>query len=380
MNLPSPHAVIASALWLVAGCGNSGGPRTERLDTSTRGPTLVVVDSAVLAESDTISIGAYSSFFVRTASGQMVVNDMQQARLLQFGPDGRFVRSLGARGDGPGEFSLPGPMGVLPDDTTLVVLDVNARRGARFALTSGDYLGQFATTFPDAGTQWSFVGDTVVMAVNGAQELLARWPLLADTAEALGLVPPRLRGALSLRMAYGRSELVVRESSVVALLPTEPGLDIFDRRLEHRGIVLLPAVRRKGEPLDLAARQRAVERGDDQSLASSAVGLHRLPSGTLVAVHLDMTVIRDRQRNSRQSDVRLFASLISPDLSQACLDGEVPITTDVPPIPAFRGDTMFVLARQVQADDTVRSVVYGFRFDAAGCDWVPTGGLTSLPA
>ena len=54
--------------------------------------------------------------------------------------------------------------------------------------------------------------------------------------------------------------------------------------------------------------------------------------------------------------------------------------TDVPPIPAFRGDTMFVLARQVQADDTVRSVVYGFTFDAAGCDWVPTGGLTLLPA
>jgi hypothetical protein len=333
------------------------------------------VDSLELEESDSVNIGAYSSFFVRSASGEIIVNDMQQSRLLQYTSDGRLMRILGAHGDGPGEFQLPGPMRILPDSTTLVVIDVNARRGSLFSLRSGEYLGQFVTAFQDAGSSWSFAQDTAIMAVNAAQALIAKWPLSGDTTWTEGSVPSRLQTSISQRISYGRSEVLLADSLLLALLPTEPGIDVYSKHLNYLGIVHLPAVRRKGEPLDLGLRQRRLDPDDDQSLASSVVGFHRLTSGAFVAVHLDMTAKGNGKHRVLPSNMRMYVSLVSPDLAQACIDGIVPILTDVPPIPTFHGDTMFVLARQVEESNQVRTLVYTVVFDPSPCHWVPTGGV-----
>src|SRR5690606_36523471 len=100
------------------------------------------------------------------------------------------------------------------------------------------------------------------------------------------------------------------------------------RQFRYRGLVPLAAVRRKGEPASLREAARALGRNDDQSLASSVVGLHRVSSGALVAAHLDMTVRRMGEANYQPDNFVLYVSLISADLHRACIDGIVPIRTD----------------------------------------------------
>jgi 6-bladed beta-propeller len=61
------------------------------------------------------------------SDGRLVVADVAASRLLVFDATGRFVRPLGRRGDGPGEFRNVGGITVLPGDS-LVTFDASLRR------------------------------------------------------------------------------------------------------------------------------------------------------------------------------------------------------------------------------------------------------------
>lgn len=64
---------------------------------------------------------------VRLSDGRIAVLDDRAGEVRLFDSDGRYVRTLGGRGDGPGEFDSPAFLGVLPSDT-LVVVDAAVRR------------------------------------------------------------------------------------------------------------------------------------------------------------------------------------------------------------------------------------------------------------
>lgn len=64
---------------------------------------------------------------VRLSDGRIAVLDDRAAEVRVFGADGRHVRTLGRRGEGPGEFDTPSFLGRLPGDT-LVVVDTPLRR------------------------------------------------------------------------------------------------------------------------------------------------------------------------------------------------------------------------------------------------------------
>ena len=68
---------------------------------------------------------------------------------------------------------------------------------------------------------------------------------------------------------------------------------------------------------------------------------------------------------------KLWLTLISPDLKEACVD--VPI--DAPSVSmtfgGFRDDTLFVLTQDV-VQNQGRTVVRLFHVDKAECIWVPT--------
>lgn len=366
---------------LTAPCVGCAGVKENRVSTTVHGPFITSVDSTRLVEADNLPLGAFTSFFARAKNGGVFVNDMQLRRLMHFDSAGHFVGTIGSPGSGPGEFVLPGPLGLLPGDSTIMVVDVNRRWASLFDTRTGQYIRGFSVPFQDIGTNWTVRKDTVVFALNGAPALLGRWSLRDDSIQVTGAIPRHLRGEAGVTAAYGRSEVVVTDSNVIALLPTEPGLDIYTTDGKLAGWVRLPAARRRGEPLDLIAQQKKLARSDpNQVLGSSAAGLHRLSSGMLVAVHLDMTPVTSGPRGIRYGAFKMFATLISPDLQRACVDAVVPIVSDVPPIPIFVDDTMFVLTRQVLESNQVRSVVRGFLIGSAGCDWVDTGGLQRLRA
>jgi len=54
-------------------------------------------------------------------SGNLYVLDRGNARVVVFGPNGRFVRQIGSKGEGPGEFAFPVGMGVFPNGSVGVM-------------------------------------------------------------------------------------------------------------------------------------------------------------------------------------------------------------------------------------------------------------------
>jgi hypothetical protein len=171
-------------------------------------------------------------------------------------------------------------------------------------------------------------------------------------------------------MAHGQANITATNSGFIAMLPTEPGLRVLDRGGQTISFRVLPAGRRRGEPIDLLRQQRALPPAKRyQVIGSSAVGLHRLSSGELVMVHLDVDFVGEADKG-RFGNFKLFVSMLSPDADRACIDAPVPFDTDVAPIPSFVGDTLFLLSRAVGSDNRVLSKVTGYTVSSGNCEWV----------
>jgi len=88
---------------MVAGCGPDGGV-ADRL------PELAVTRSTTFG--DEAGDGALSSVWDVAVSedGHVFLSEPQFARVVEFNPDGTFSRVVGGRGNGPGEFRIPGAL------------------------------------------------------------------------------------------------------------------------------------------------------------------------------------------------------------------------------------------------------------------------------
>lgn len=362
--------------WVLAAAGLAACEPTSH----SRGPTIVVMDSTPLEESDSGGIGASGAFFARAGSGELFVTDMSERTVLRFDREGRSGGRIGAPGSGPGEFDLPGVVQVLPGDSLLAVIDVNRRALQLFSLPSGRFLRQVGLPGRDVGSNWESRDGVVRFGLHISPSAVGTWAIAEDSAKAGGATPTALMQNPFAGMAHGRSDLATTDSGPALLIPTEPGLLILDARDAVRGLVRIPVARRRGEPADLFERMARMGRepGAFIPFASSADGVHRLLDGSMLVAHLDM----DRASGSATSrgfgGFRLYLSVLSPDLATACVDGEVTIPTDVPPIPRFAGDTVYFLSRRTGAEDQVRSVVYALRLDKTRCEWVPTGGIVAI--
>lgn len=108
----------------------------------------------------------------------LYVFDRGNARVVVFDTQGRFVREVGRRGDGPGEFSTPLRMAVAPDGTVIVS---DAGRGA-FSVFGPD--GRFLRSVPfEAG--WVASGAMTVHPQGGV--VLRMQPLSAGRPGAAQL-------------------------------------------------------------------------------------------------------------------------------------------------------------------------------------------------
>ena len=88
----------------------------------------------------------------RRSSGNIVVADGQGAQVIEFSRGGDYLRVLGGRGEGPGEFLSPRTLSKLPGDT-VAVFDPRLRRLTLFA-ADGEFRVvslQNANLFPNPG-------------------------------------------------------------------------------------------------------------------------------------------------------------------------------------------------------------------------------------
>lgn len=104
-----------------------------RQDTECERCRIEIVKGVALGEEDGEGMIEHSSSrVVRDARGNFILNGSYSTTLKVFDRSGRFVRSFGRDGGGPGEFRGVGSMVVLPADT-LVVFDWGTRRYSLFS-------------------------------------------------------------------------------------------------------------------------------------------------------------------------------------------------------------------------------------------------------
>jgi hypothetical protein len=163
--------VLSSVLLALVACG----------DADTTASSIITADVQVDTVGDTITVhtregsvwagraalvptgpvigtldGPPESIFGRVASialgsdGALHALDQQALHVRTFAPDGEYVRTFGSPGQGPGEFSKPDAVGVLPDGRILV-RDVPAGRVHVFDST-GTFLEGWPVVSPLFGT------------------------------------------------------------------------------------------------------------------------------------------------------------------------------------------------------------------------------------
>jgi hypothetical protein len=93
------------------------------------------------------------SWYAVSSQGVVFVSDSSEQNIKVFDPDGRYLRTIGAKGEGPGEFGSVGQMAALPDGR-LLVLDYRARRTSLFD-GEGNY---------KSGFQWKNYHSSVYLA------------------------------------------------------------------------------------------------------------------------------------------------------------------------------------------------------------------------
>ncbi len=76
--------------------------------------------------------------------GDMYIVDRQDAQIKVFDPEGNFIRSIGRKGEGPGEFQVVAYVMFVPDDR-LLVMDFMARRTSLLE-RSGDFISSHQWT------------------------------------------------------------------------------------------------------------------------------------------------------------------------------------------------------------------------------------------
>lgn len=171
--VPARPAAALAALLVAAGCeadpGALGPPPDGVEVRDSLGVTLVEVRSLEdpgpngleVAWADTVRFGrpgdaeADPEYLfgavmgaVRLSDGTVVVADMQAFALRMFAPDGTHLRTVGGRGDGPGEFATVMGLRRLPGDSLFVV-----DRGTRWSLF--DPGGTFVTSGYFDLTNWA---------------------------------------------------------------------------------------------------------------------------------------------------------------------------------------------------------------------------------
>ncbi len=340
------------------------------------GPIVSLIDSVVLQEPDSAVVGRFANV-THDRFGRTYLADLTGGRVVRFNRDGTFSGTIGRSGAGPGELQAAGQPGLLSNDSILAVPDPKAATVSLFEAGTGRFLRRNRMSFLDAGRSWTEVGDTVVVGLQFAAGIVARWRWVDSGATIVGAIPARLAKAGPLPLRYGKIDAVPFPNGYVVLLPLDPGLQLLDRKGKPLGRVILPRRVRRGNDEGLLAKQvaREAQGRPFEYLGSMAAGLSRLSSGHFAVLMLDVDAARDGS-GAEPTGARYYLVVVDSDFRKACVDGLVPLVSDAPlPFPGFVHDTLVALARQVAPGNTVRSVVYRYGVSLSRCRWLETGGV-----
>ena len=345
----------------------SGSPKPTPASTPARGLRLVPARTVTLKETDSLFIGSPSAVWLGK-EGSFFVADRLHPKIAQVDSTGAFVRILSRPGPGPGELEAPIQIVGL-GDSAIGVADEVKRVVEIFSLPAG----KFSRARPYDGSVTSAWVDGSIIWMGGVSPRhgrgVKRWDLGADSIDHL----------VSLPLSYQRNGPLAAFFYNVAVAPQGDNLIVgysADRAIlvtDRHGTVVdsfaVPSAGRRGEPADLEQRidpKNDMEFADLVALSSVLVQIGARADGSLLFVHLDYGMIPPRTITAKA-----FVSLVSADLTRACVDAEVP-QDDPGVMPfAFRGDTLFTVKQLAGAGRRVETSLVGYTVDSSNCDWLP---------
>ncbi len=359
--ISSISLVLLGSYWS-SGCNsNSDAKRMEH----PLGPTVVALEHSIVVKEEDSAYIARPSFMALSPSGTFLVTDAYFDHIAVVERDGTLGAPIGRQGTGPGELEGASFSFVL-DDSTLVVWDSRNGTLNSFRLESGEFVEQVSN--PGFPRDAAIMPDGVWLgALNmSAGTGLVRWKVDDASFDTFLKIPQSYAESGPLAGIFNG---VMVEPDREHLLVTFAGSDTVQVVSLNGSVVdrfAIPRARRRGVPTDIVERMATAR---DQptliGMLSSVRTLHQLPSGYLAILHYDIS--------SDQQSIRAeaFISLLDRTSRRVCIDGEVPMGDESLPVPAFRGDTLFILDQKVDLQSSsARARIRSFLIDPTTCEWV----------
>lgn len=314
-----------------------------------------------LRETDSLYVGQPGNF-AQSPDGYLYVVDRFSRRVIRYRADGQADGVFGAPGRGPGEAMTP-TLILFPNDSNVILTD--------FAEQRADVFDRVTSTFRRRVRFDGYVvsaearADTVWLGLYAPTRRtgVGVWPLTTDSiwhgVPFPGIYKPGARVTAS---EVGVNVGLMGDSLLVAYSATEPIL-VVDRTGTVVDSFIVPARRRRGFPRDWSPDQ---EFGKAVAGKSTLFWLRRRTDGMFWAVHYDQTHIR----NTLQATI--YASLLKPDLSAACIDAVIPTSGEVRAMVLPRGDSLLVLDQRSIGATRLETTVSRYVADTSHCQWVST--------
>ena len=354
--------------FVVAGCSKSAVPKdTAAPQERSATPQLRLVRTVTLHETDSSFIGSPSALWLG-AHGAFFIADRFHKTVFRIDSAGAITASFGRPGPGPGELESPLQLIGL-GDSALGVVDETKRAIEIFSLSDGTF--KRARRYDGSVMSVAVDGPRVWMGGIGPRygRGVKQWDLASDSITYLVPLPgPYTRNGGLANFFYNvgvvpkGDKLVVGYSADRAILVTNRDGALVDS-------FAVPAIHRRGEPVDLEKRvdpKADMEFGQIVALTSVLFQIGLQADGALVFVHFDYGFTPPRTITTKA-----FISVVSSDLSRACVDAELP-QEDPAVIPiAFQGDTLFTALQRVGQNQRAETSLMGYLVDTSNCDWVP---------
>ncbi|MBX3132313.1 MAG: 6-bladed beta-propeller [Gemmatimonadaceae bacterium] len=368
-------AYVLGALLVLASLGCRVGPEASGTIQA------VLVDSLMLEETDSVFVGRTGGLAVDDRRRILVADAVANA-LLEFDSTGRFGRRYGAAGRGPGEFRGIGDAILSRADGQLTLTDYSLRRVTTFHRDDGRLLGtrafdgKLGSLAGADGRIWYGIFDPVNARAVAVEQFAGL--VTTDTTPiqaSLVAIPKEYLTVESLNGIYGFASVVAWGDTAFVGFAASPFLLLVTADGAVVDTVPLPARTRRGVPPNLAAilSDVSLPLTEMYRAASGLMRLHRRSDGSVVTIHHDTEIA------GRLLSARVFAGVIAPDRSRACMDAEIPVSSDAIPWTAMQDDLLFVLDHVVDDDaPRPRLMVRAYRLDTSECSWTPLQGDVPL--
>jgi hypothetical protein len=302
-----PRRPMLAGLLLAAGCGGAERPPADPLATL---PTWSLVEEVAIGREDDPDYALTPVTGLAVGPDLVYVALRQDAHVRVFDHDGRFVRTIGRRGQGPGEFGYVGQPGVSGDTLWVndgrgqgwmhyFTLDGTLLRAGPLHAVEPPYIGVGGGNRPVPGG--GYLRATSTAATRNPEVLDFPVFRVADDGSTLGRLPGWSNEARHHVVEYeGRVGSMVSSSQYIAWRPFNRGASYafgadnrYVIRVEHAG---------DGE------RVRVLRVGiDGDTLATSLVPMRRQPvpgqvRDSLYALHLETlsSTLNDPARARRE--------------------------------------------------------------------------------